>query len=640
MSLNKKLWLAIVYILILASGGSFTLSTLFSKYYLEEQLQVKNADNATSLALSMSQLQKDSATVDLLLSAQFDSGHYQYIGLFDPSGKLMTERVNTGSQSKAPAWFIKIFPIKTQAGIAEVQDGWSQYGTLKLESDLNFAYDKLWQSTLLIALWSIVIGVISCYAGNQTLQKILRPLKDIVEQAKAIGEHRFITIAEPETTEFKAVVSAMNSLSNRIKNTVSEESVRLAKLRYQANFDHITGLMNHDFFISNMIANISHEEYSNQGVLVVCRLTNLHIIDQHLGYADTNFFLKLIGQTLDNICMQPSLIAGRLNGTDFAIFSNGIQEPYAFGNQVKSALEKLHISSDAELHACFTAVATQVTKSDSPIQLVVRIDGVLDEISINYGENVLHLINQAEILTDSDVNRNKWRTLLNSALASKRIKLQHYPLINPQGELIHNESPVRLQLQENGKWLSAGEFIVWATQLNLMTRVDELVIETAMQLLSDGADPIGLNISAETILDKSFIKKAVKLISANLNVANRLYFEVPERGVFDHFSAFKSFCTQLKSLGCKVGIEHVGSRIARLGELHDVGLDYIKFDASIIRDIDTNEANKTLLRGLCMITHSIGVLAFAEGVETAGEMEALKLIGVDGMTGPGINVAT
>ena len=39
-----------------------------------------------------------------------------------------------------------------------------------------------------------------------------------------------------------------------------------------------------------------------------------------------------------------------------------------------------------------------------------------------------------------------------------------------------------------------------------------------------------------------------------------------------------------------------------------------------------------------MIMHSIGVLAFAEGVETAGELESLKLIGVDGMTGPGINI--
>ncbi len=639
MSLNKKLWLAIAYILILASGGSFTLSTLLSKHYLEEELQVKNIDNATSLALSMSQMQKDPTTIDLLISAQYDSGHYQYIGLFDPNGHVLTERVNTRSKTKAPAWFTKLFAIDTHVGMAEVQNGWSQYATLKLQSDLNSAYDTLWESTLLVALWSLAIGLISCYAGSQILRKIMSPLKDIVNQATAIGEHRFITIEEPKTTEFKAVVSAMNRLSNRIKNTVNEESVRLEKLRYQANYDHISGLMNHSYFMHNMDANIGHEEYFNQGVLIVSRLTNLHLIDQQLGYAETNAFLKTIGDSLENACkLQPSLSAGRLNGRDFAIFSDTALDPYVLGNEIKSLLEKLHIISHHELKAHFIAVATQVKKSDSPIKLMTRIDSILDEISVSSGENILHVIHQEALPSDLDIHRNEWETLLNAAIKAKRIKLQHYPLVNQKNALIHNESPVRLQLQKNGKWFSAGEFIVWATQFNLISRVDELVIETAIGLLKNGADPIGINISAESICDANFIKKAVTLIQSNLTLANRLYFEVPERGVFDHFAEFKNFCTQLKSLGCKVGIEHVGSRISRLGELHDVGLDYIKFDVSIIRGIDTNEANKTLLRGLCMIAHSIGVLAFAEGVQTVNEGETLKLIGIDGMTGPGINI--
>lgn len=640
MSLNKKLWLAIVYILILASGGSFTLGTLFSKYYLEEQLQLKNADNANSLALSMSQLEKDSATIDLLISAQFDSGHYQYIGLFNPDGKLITERNNTRSQTKAPKWFTKVFPIKAQAGVAEVQDGWSQYGTLHLESNPNFAYDELWESTLLIALWSIAIGLISGYAGNQRLQKILHPLKDIVDQATAIGEHRFITIKEPETEEFKAVVSAMNSLSNRIKNTVNEESARLDKLLHQTNFDHVTGLMNHQYFVNTIDANISHEEYFNQGVLVISRLTNLALIDQTLGYQKTNEFLKLIGSTLENECLhQPSLIASRLSGTDFAIFSNTPIDPYLLGNQIKNLLEKLYISNEVELNTHFVSAAAKVTQSDVASKLLARLDKVLDDIGSLNGENIVHILNQEEIPNHLDVSRIEWEILLNSALNDNRIKLQHYPVVNQQDKLIHFECPVRLQLHKNGNWFNAGEFLAWATQLNLISRIDELVVQTAIELLSIGADPIGLNISAESICDPDFTKKIVKSIQSNLSIANLLYFEVPERGAFEHFAEFKKFCKTLKGLGCKVGIEHVGSRISRLGELHDVGLDYIKIDVSIIREIDVNEANKMLLRGLCMIAHSIGVLAIAEGVQTKNEIEALKLIGIDGMTGPGINYA-
>jgi len=99
MSLIKQLWFAILFTVTLASAGSFILSTLSSKNYLEEQLQTKNIDNVTSLALSMSQLKKDPVTLDLLLSAQFDSSHYRYIGLFDPNGKLISERVNANSHT-------------------------------------------------------------------------------------------------------------------------------------------------------------------------------------------------------------------------------------------------------------------------------------------------------------------------------------------------------------------------------------------------------------------------------------------------------------------------------------------------------------------------------------------------------------
>jgi EAL domain-containing protein (putative c-di-GMP-specific phosphodiesterase class I) len=191
-------------------------------------------------------------------------------------------------------------------------------------------------------------------------------------------------------------------------------------------------------------------------------------------------------------------------------------------------------------------------------------------------------------------------------------------------------------LEPNGKWYSAGEFIGWATQLDLMSRVDELVLEIALGKLATSKESISINLSASAIRNPEFIEKTFKLIKLNVSVAHRLFFEVPEKSAFEYPTEFRHFCSKIKPLGCKVGIEHVGTHISRLGELHDVGLDYIKIDVSIIKDIDTNEANKTLLRGLSMIAHSIGVIAIAEGVQTDNEQATLKQIGIDGMTGPGI----
>ena len=638
MSLIKQLWLAIVVTLTLASSGAFVLTTLASKHYFEQQLQMKNDDNANTLALSMTQMQKDPVTLDLLLAAQFDAGHYLYIGLLDPNGKVLSERINRNSHTIAPDWFVKLIPLQLQPGLADIQDGWSQYGTLKIESDANFAYDKLWHVTILIALWVLLIGVISCYIGGQILKRILNPLNNVVKQAESIGENRFVLTDVPKTKEFRAVVNAMNTLSNRVKKTVSEESARLDQLRLENNFDYITGLMNHDYFVKNLDANISHEEYFHEGVLIISRITNLAIIDQELGYKETNALLKRIGNTLQKACEQyPEYFAGRLNGTDFAVFSTKQKDCYNCGNQIKKLLEKISKIDHQSLTVNFVTVSASVTSADSAAKMIALAHQVLDDLGTNQS-NILHVINPGDLDQYQNIHQNEWMHLLTSALDNKRIKLESYPVTNQAGELIHFESPVRLQLTPNGKWFCAGEFITWATQLHLMGRVDELVFETAVDSLNRGAQPIGLNVSASAMCNPSFIEKIVSLIKIHPQIADKLYLEIPEQDAFNHLSEFQNFCNKIKPLGCKIGIEHVGSRISRLGELHDIGLNYIKIDASIIRGIDTSEANKTLLRGLCMIAHSIGVLAIAEGVHTNNEIAALKQIGIDGMTGPGITI--
>ena len=67
MSLIKQLWIAIALVMTLAFGVSMVVSVLSARHYLVQQLQVKIIDNATALALSLTQLPKDVVTVDLTI---------------------------------------------------------------------------------------------------------------------------------------------------------------------------------------------------------------------------------------------------------------------------------------------------------------------------------------------------------------------------------------------------------------------------------------------------------------------------------------------------------------------------------------------------------------------------------------------
>ncbi len=639
MSLIRKLWITIIIAITLAFGVSIVVSTISSKEYLETQLRMKNIDNAVSLALSISQMEKDPVIISLMLSAQFDNGHYQYIRLVDPNGKLMIERKNTSQASNVPSWFARLIHISAPAGIAQIQNGWSQYGTLSLASTTEFAYLDLWKGILKALFWNTIIAAITGLIGSLTLKQILRPLNEMVDMAEAIGDKNFINIEEPKTKEFKSLARAMNLLSNRIKAMFIDQSLLLEELRLEANHDPITGLMNRKYFISRIAAHISNEESFNEGVLVIANISNLTEINAKLGSIETDLLLKKMGQELGAFCHQrPSLIAGRFSGASLAVFSKLPTDHNLLEAQIKSLeLKALENSSKFIPQVMIYTTSSKVSKSDQLEGLKALITNIKEKTSPEEID-IIDLVNHNYIATYENNDEAQWRTMLTTALDSKRLKLAKFPVISIGGELIHNESPVRLQLEKDGAWISAAEFIASAIKLDLITRIDDMVVEFAIQSIAGGSQAIGLNVSTGAMCNPIYLHKLTDLLNQRPDVAQHLWFEVTEDGAFNQLNEFRQFCMTLKTLGCKVGIKHVGAQIARLGEMHDLSLDYIKIDASLIRGIDSNTGNQAFLKGLCLIAHSIGLITIAEGVYTDREAVILPTLGIDGMTGSGIKL--
>jgi len=95
-------------------------------------------------------------------------------------------------------------------------------------------------------------------------------------------------------------------------------------------------------------------------------------------------------------------------------------------------------------------------------------------------------------------------------------------------------------------------------------------------------------------------------------------------------------CLALADLPCKVGIEHFGRQFSLIGQLHDLGIDYLKIDGSFVQQIDQEAGNQAFLKGVCNIAHNIGLGVVAEGVRTDAEQQMLLSLGFDGLTGPGV----
>lgn len=635
MSIYRQFWLAIIGLTALAFVGSFVVSLFTARAYIEQQLFMKNVDNASSLALVLSQMpDKDPVTVELLISSQFDTGHYQEILLTDPNHQAMAERRYAGSEIGAPDWFVKLFPIQAAAGIAQVQDGWRQFGTLKVVSHTRFAYAELWRGSSRLAAWFLGAGLFAGLLGNVLLRWLFRPLNRVVEQAEAIQERRFVTVEEPSTRELRAVVVAMNAMVERLKSIFSEEAGRLDELRRKVNHDALTDLPNREYFLAQLRSRLgeTNTRAATEGSLALIRITHLETINSQLGRQRTDALLQDVARCLKQVLADsPEGLAARLNGADFALLASGEIRPADLVSGIESALVKDLHARWPELEDCFHAGVVTYRKDDSPGDLLASADKAL-AFAEQQGPNAIHLLH-ANRGTASQRSQETWRQALSDALRDGRIKVERYPVLAAGNRPLHQEAAARVQLDPQGPWLSAGDFMPMALRLKLSSNVDMDVIQIALDHLESEGTEIAVNLSAETIADWQFTDALVTLLERSPDKRRRLWIEVPEYGAFRNFDAFRSFCTRLDPLGCKLGIEHFGQHFSDIARLAELGLDYLKVDSSYVRGIDSNPGNQEFLRGLCRVAHNAGVLVIGEGVASEPELTTLMTLGFDGATG-------
>lgn len=638
MSLTKQFWLAVVAIMTLAFGISFLVSAWSARNYLEDQLRLKNIDNANSLALSMSQMDKDPVVIELMVAAQFDIGHYKSIRLVSPKGEVIVDRFNESATDTVPAWFVRLIPLDAAPGIAQVQDGWKQYGTLSVISHNRYAYQALWDGNRTLLYWFLA-GALLCGAlGTLFLRSITRPLDEVVKQAEAIGARKFITLREPRTREFRSVVRAMNTLSGQVRTMLEEESGRLEQLRRDAQLDALTGVLNREHFLKQAQAVLEDERAAPAGALFILKLPDLIKLNRELGRESTDTLLRHVAVALQQACPDETCLIGRLNGADFAVLAPGVEAPEAMAHTLSSqALLSINDPSTSDEPPLLLGGAIY-RHGDSVSSVLARADMALARAAeeggsaVDAGDVALEWKPAPSLLA-------AWRSLIETAVSLRRIQFATYPVLDADGRLIHYEAPARMQIIQSELWMPAQEFMPWASRLDMIEAVDEAVLDYALVWLKDNDGPLCINVSSQSVCDPLLTARYYRALKDAPAAAARIWIDVPEVVAYRHAREFRVFCDTLKPLGCRVGLEHVGSQICHIGELYDVGLDYLKIDRAIIREIDQSPGNQTFLRGLCTIAHTMGMMTIAEGVNTADEARVLKDLGLKGMTGPGITLA-
>jgi diguanylate cyclase (GGDEF)-like protein len=631
MSLMRQIGWLLGVVLLVALTGAVGVNLASTRDALQTQLRVKNADNAQNIALALSQQRGDVQLMNLLLATQADTGFYSRVRFIGHDGAAAFEREAAAQPQQAPQWFARLWPIESVPGVAQVSDGWRALGRVEVVSHVAYAHDELWRGGSRALMLLAALGAAAMALATAGVRRIRRPLDATVAQANALVEGHYLMVEEPDVPELRRVAQAMNGMVERVRRLFESQAAQVEQLRREAHEDGLTALPHRAHFMQRLSALLGDEARTDSGSLLLVRVADLADVNRALGREVTDRALRAIADVLRTWHTETgATLAGRMNGADFGLAIAGSADATRDAQRLADALRAAlrEVSEQVIAHvggARWSGAASAGALLARADMALARAEG-LGAFAAAVDDGAATTVNAA--------GEQVWHRQLQDALAERRARLAEFVVVDRGGALLHLECPLRLQLARDGMYESAARWLPLALRSRLLPAIDLLAVRLALTAIASDGRERAVNLATASLADGAFAAQLRQLLADSPRGARGLWLEVSEGASAGRLDLLRAFAAMVRPLGVRFGLEHAGHLLYRTPRLYELGLDYVKLDAALVRGAARDEAVRRFVSGSVSLLRALPVLVCAEGVDDAADAAALWECGVEAITGP------
>jgi EAL domain-containing protein (putative c-di-GMP-specific phosphodiesterase class I) len=128
---------------------------------------------------------------------------------------------------------------------------------------------------------------------------------------------------------------------------------------------------------------------------------------------------------------------------------------------------------------------------------------------------------------------------------------------------------------------------------------------------------------------KACIQLTLRTAQATGLPTDRLMFEFTENEEMDDPGHVMNIVETYRQMGFTTALDDFGAGYAGLGLLARFQPDVIKLDMALLRGIDASEPRRLIVEAMVGLCRRLGVAVIAEGIETRGELDAVRTIGIE-----------
>ncbi len=227
---------------------------------------------------------------------------------------------------------------------------------------------------------------------------------------------------------------------------------------------------------------------------------------------------------------------------------------------------------------------------------------------------------------------------LKSALEGRQFELYFQPQLSLHSQQIVG-AEVLIRWKRQDQWVSPAEFIPLAESAGLIIDLGDWILATACEkakkMLSACAPDlvVAVNISPVQFARPDFLDKVTKVLKDTGLPAKNLELEITEGVLIRDEQNTVATLEALKRLGVKLAIDDFGTGYSSLSYLKKFNLDKLKIDQSFIRQLQTDEADQSIVKAIIELGRNLQLELIAEGVEELEQQAILQSMGCDEIQG-------
>lgn len=365
--------------------------------------------------------------------------------------------------------------------------------------------------------------------------------------------------------------------------------------------DAETGLSGRTAFLEAVAQNAG-----GSGAVALVHVPNLADVCAELSPDDAALLMSAIGESIKAM---NAIAASRISETGFGVVTEDSQGAKALAGRIQAPVDERGVGPLRIEQAQLSLKSANL----SPGQVILAMryvvgclaDGRLKTVS---GSAINEMFER--MMADTVARAREF----SRTVAASAFDLVFEPIVELKtGVTAYYEVLTRFRTGQD-----PAETFRFAEELGLANSFDLALILRVLGVLD--ADPaiiasVAINISARSIATPASSAMMTSVLATKRSLAKRVLIEITETAEISNLLEADKTIQMLRVMGYRVGIDDFGARAATLEYLHNLDLDFVKFDGTLIERLGQSRREETLMRSVLASCAALRVDTVAEWID-------------------------